>query len=70
MRDICVKGGFCLPQAKVQAIWSRARIDAKNFAFQVLRAEGFEHPEYEPKFVRALSRAFVGYFGEQEIEIE
>ena len=70
MQDICINWGFCLPHEKVQAIWARPRLDAKTFAFLVLQAEGFEHPEYELEWMRRLSRRFIERFGTSEIVIE
>jgi hypothetical protein len=60
---ICREWGFCLPRDKRQAITTRARLDAREFATAVLRSEGFLQPEYEVVWMRRLSQRFEQHFG-------
>jgi hypothetical protein len=40
---------------------------AKEFAFAVLVAEGFDHPEYRKDYVRMIVRQFEKFFGQSQV---
>jgi len=61
--DVCIRLGFCLPPDARHRIASRKRLDASTFAPAVLRAEGFDHPEYETEWMSRLMERFEVYFG-------
>ena len=43
---------------------------AREFAIAVLRAEGFDEPETEKKWLRLLTRRFIEQFGADEVSDE
>ena len=67
--DVCIRLGFCLPADARHHIASRDRLDAPTFATAVLRAEGFDHPEYETEWMSRLVERFEVYFGRSAIYV-
>ena len=67
--DVCSRLGFCLPADARHHIASRDRLDASTFATAVLRAEGFDHPEYETEWMSRLMERFEVYFGKSAIYV-
>ena len=67
--DVCIRLGFCLPADARHHIPSRERLDASTFAAAVLRAEGFDHPEYETEWMSRLMERFEVYFGRSAIYV-
>ncbi len=61
--SLCENPGMCLHPAKRQPLVTRESITDREFAFEVLRLEGFPNPEYEKKWLRLLSQPFREYFG-------
>jgi len=59
--------GYCSLGKREEDILSCERFTAKEFALAVLRAEGFEHPEYEIRLQRNLVQAFVERYGRSVI---
>src|SRR5579862_743580 len=47
LEQLCVTGGYCSLGKREEDVLSCERYTAKEFALAVLKAEGFEHPEYE-----------------------
>ena len=67
--DLCVDWGFCIPPDDADRIATKKRYDAREFAIDVLEAEGLK-PEYEKKFVRDISAWFYRRFETDEIDEE
>jgi hypothetical protein len=63
LNELCIDWGFCLPSDKRRRIADRKDWDAREFALEILRTEGFDHPEYEIEWVRRLSARFKKRFG-------
>jgi hypothetical protein len=68
LNDLCVVGGFCLREDA--SIFARDRWEAREFALEVLRLEGFPTPEYETRLLRQLVRRFTERFGRSVIRAE
>jgi hypothetical protein len=64
LANLCDEWGFCLPSDKAAAITSRSRIDARTFALEVLKTQGFDKPETETQWIRRIKRRFVQQFGD------
>ena len=62
LRELCVDWGFCIPPADADRIAGSERLEADEFAAEVLRAEGMV-PEYEAKWFRRIKRRFTDRFG-------
>jgi hypothetical protein len=63
LANLCQQMGFCIPPSDRDRICTSQRIDADEFAFEVLRAEGFD-PRYEHEWFREIKQFFVERFGE------
>jgi hypothetical protein len=61
---LCVEWGFCIPPDDFDRIASSQHLTADEFATEVLKAEGFDHPEYELRWHRKIKRRFIDRFGE------
>ncbi|MEI9988882.1 MAG: hypothetical protein WDN01_11560 [Rhizomicrobium sp.] len=68
LRSLCDDWGFNLSDAKVRAIVTAKRIDARQFALDVLKADGYEDPEDEIRWIRRIKRRFVQHFGQLVVE--
>jgi hypothetical protein len=64
--DLCVDWGFCIPPVDAQRIARSKSVTARDFAHEVLRAEGM-NPEYEVEWVRRIAARFVEHFGSGEV---
>jgi len=64
---ICREWGFCIHREQRVAITKRLGLSAREFAIEVLQAEGFPRPEYEVFWMRRLSQRFKQHFGAAEI---
>jgi hypothetical protein len=60
--DLCVDWGFCIPPADADRIARSKRLQAREFAIEVLRAEGM-WPAYEAKWSRRIEQRFEERFG-------
>ena len=67
--DVCIRLGFCLPADARHRIASLEHLNASTFATAVLRAEGFDHPEYETEWMSRLMERFEVYFGRSAIYV-
>ena len=67
--DLCVDWGFCIPPVDAQRIARLKTVTSKDFAHEVLRAEGM-NPEYEVQWVRRIAERFVQHFGSNEVAEE
>lgn len=68
--DICRQAGFCLSADKSRVILARRRWEAREFALEVLRLEGFPVPEYEKTHLRYLTERFKKHFDRATIRAE
>ena len=66
--DLCVKWGFCIPPDDLENITKAEYYQAKEFARDVVEAEGL-NPEYEPTWIKRISERFRIRFGTNEIDI-
>ena len=62
MGELCVDWEFRIPPADADRIARSKRLEAKEFATEVLRAEGM-WPKYEVKWSRRIKRRFTDRFG-------
>ena len=69
LNELCVDLGFCLPAEKRRGISRRERVDALEFAFAVLAAEGLQ-PEYEKQWVDTISARFRKEFGSDSVSAD
>jgi hypothetical protein len=60
---LCRKWGFCIPPADNLRISKSKHFEAGQFAIEVLRAEGFETPEYELEWTQRIRERFIEHFG-------
>jgi hypothetical protein len=60
---ICLRWGFCIPVEDRVRLTKSSRLEAHGFALAVLRADGFDEPENEKKWMKLLSERFVEHFG-------
>jgi len=60
--DLCVDWGFCIPPADADRIARSKRLEADEFAAEVLRAEGM-FSEYETKWFPRIKQRFIERFG-------
>ena len=67
---ICRHWGFCIPVDDRLRISRSERLGAREFAMAVLRAEGFDTPETELKWLRLLTARFVEHFGAASVSVE
>jgi hypothetical protein len=67
---LCRHWGFCIPADDRLRIATSGHIEANEFAFAVLLAEGFEQPETETKWMRLLRDRFVEHFGTATVSAE
>ena len=67
LEKLCVEWGFCLPATDARRIAGMKSVTSKEFAHEVLRAEGMD-PEHEVQWVRRIVERFVGHFGSSEVE--
>jgi hypothetical protein len=65
LHDLCVRNGLCLREDA--SIFAQDRWEARAFALEVLRLEGFSTPEYEVHLLRMISNRFREYFGRSVI---
>jgi hypothetical protein len=65
---LCTEWGFCLASKEREKIASSERLDARQFALEILKAEGFEHPEFEANWVKRISEKFTEHFGRPTIQ--
>jgi hypothetical protein len=63
LRHLCGQLGFCLPASKRRELATRSQWEAREFALEVLRAEGFENPEFETKWSKVIAENFEKHFG-------
>lgn len=64
--DLCVIWGFCIPPDYGQKISQTESYNAKEFAKDVITAEGM-NPEHETKWMKRISEKFKERFGDNEI---
>jgi hypothetical protein len=64
--DLCVIWGFCIPTVRAEEIRKTGRWSAKEFAINVVEAEGM-NPEHEQEWVRRIAGKFRERFGAEEI---
>lgn len=64
--DLCVRWGWCIPPISAEQISKRTQLNAEEFAFSVVAAEGL-NAEYERKYVRKIAAKFRERFGDDEI---
>jgi hypothetical protein len=62
--ELCVDWGFCIPPADAQRIASMKTLTADQFAYAVLKAEGFV-AEYEIRWFERIRQRFVDRFGQE-----
>lgn len=67
LEQLCTTQGYCWLGEREEDVLSCERYTAKEFALAVLKAEGFEHPEYEIRPQRSLVQAFVERYGRSVI---
>jgi len=60
--ELCVDWGFCIPPGDIDRIAQSERLEADEFAAEVLRVEGMA-PEHEAKWFRHIRQRFVERFG-------
>jgi hypothetical protein len=65
--QLCREWGVCLPCSERHRIAASPRLEAREFALEVLRAEGFPEPESETKRIKALAWRFEKLFGRSVI---
>ena len=65
--DLCVNWGFCLPPQSVEEISKQETYHARDFASDVLLAEGM-NPEHHLNWFRKISTKFIAHFGTNYIE--
>ena len=63
LSELCVDWRFCIPPEDADRISRTKCWKAKEFATEVLRAEGM-WPKYEAKWSRRIERRFVDRFGD------
>jgi hypothetical protein len=63
---LCVESGYCLPPEKVKYIIERDELEADQFAYLVLSAEGL-NPDNEITQRRKIRNLFIEKFGCQKI---
>ena len=68
LRSLCEDWGFCLPPDKARAIATAKRTEARQFAIDVLTAEGFDDPQHQTQWIRRIKRRFLQHFGELVVE--
>ena len=66
LHDLCVDLGFCIPPEDWERITRVKRINAEDFAVEVVRADGL-NPEYEQKWVKKIAERFLEHFGKNEV---
>jgi len=65
---ICVHWGFCtMSDNEWLSLTQSNRIEAREFAIAVLRANGFDPPEAELDWGRRLKARFIEHFGVAEV---
>ena len=66
LTKLCVEWGFCIPPKDFDRIAASHRLDATEFATEVLLAEGF-CPEYELHWLRQIKVRFFEHFGGESV---
>lgn len=66
LRELCVKWGFCISPYDTDRIISIIPLTSDRFAFEMLKAEGF-NADMEPEWRRKLDQAFVDRYGRTSI---
>jgi hypothetical protein len=69
LHDLCVDWGLCIPPVDQERIAHRKTVTAREFAIEVLRAEGLD-PECERQWVRKIAGRFVQHFDAEEVTTE
>ena len=67
---LCREWGFCIPPDDRFRIARSSRLEAGEFAIDVLRAEGFEQPEHESQWIRRIKARFVEHFGRSLVSVD
>jgi hypothetical protein len=67
--DLCVIWGFCIPQTDFERIAKLDKLNAKEFAQQVLTAEGMDSPE-ENEWQPKIAERFIERFGADQISAD
>ena len=67
---LCRKWGFCVPPDDKLRISRGKRFEAREFAIEILRAEGFGPPEHELEWIRRLSASFIEHFGKAVVSVD
>ena len=62
--ELCVDWGFCIPPEVSRRLSELPYLEAKDFANQILIAEGM-NPEYEKQWKRKISNKFIAGFGSE-----
>ena len=63
--DLCVKWGFCIPSESIEKITKRAKYKDKDFALDVVEAEGLDQ---HSSWVDKIAERFRERFGTVEID--
>ena len=64
LNNLCTEWGFCIPPIEADKIIKKQKISAEQFAFSVLKAEGF-NPENEIEWKRKIKNKFIEAFGNE-----
>ena len=67
---LCIEWGFCIPPDDYTRISRTSHWQSRDFALDILRAEGFPSPETELKWLRLIRRKFVEHFGADSVPLE
>jgi hypothetical protein len=67
---LCTEWGFCIPPADKVRISRSERLEAREFAIEVLKAEGFDPPEYEIEWMRRIKARFIKHFGRSVVSTD
>ena len=63
--ELCKHGGFCNHLDPAKLLVDNPVLDARTFAIEMLKAEGFPDPELELRWIRKFQRLFIHRYGEQ-----
>ena len=66
LTKLCIEWGFCIPPKDFDRIAASHRLDATEFATEVLLAEGFQ-PGDGLHWLRKIKRRFVEHFGGESV---
>jgi hypothetical protein len=69
LNELCRDWGFCLPGDERRRIATRDRLEDREFAIEVLRAEGF-NPDYETEWIGRLTARFKEHFGKSVVSTD